>query len=815
MTRYIYMLVLLAWAQVSHPASAQRIHGTVGYEATFTDENDSLHSDRWGRQGVSVRLEPGGELRQTDSLGRYAFGRVAPGTYKIRVESTQGYPGAERVVTVPDADIEVNFYLPYRQHHLSEVAITDKSSPTWMRNVEGMGIFASRKCELIQMDRVIANLSTNNARQVFNRVAGLNIWENDGGGLQLGIGGRGLSPNRSSNFNTRQNGYDIAADALGYPESYYTPPMEALRRIEVIRGAASLQYGTQFGGLVNFILKEGPKDKKIEVTSRQTFGSFGYFSSFNSLGGTVGKLNYRVLYQGKRSDGWRENSGFHQHTAFGSLHWQWSKRVRIGGEYTFMRYLAQQPGGLTDAMFARDPRQSIRDRNWFQVNWNLAAVTADVDLGKGTQLNLRTFGLHARRDALGFLGAINRMDPGGARDLITGDFGNFGHETRLMHKYGIRHRPATLLLGARYYQGRTTNRQGSASDEADPDFHLTHPEQPEGSDYVFPSRNVAAFAEQVVSLSDKWTVTPGVRFEYIHTASRGSYTLRTTDLAGNVIYEAILQDQQERDRRILLAGIGTSFRPTGQLELYANISRNYRAITFNDMRIVNPNFQIDPNLQDEKGYNADLGFRGHAFDWVEFDLSAFYLRYHDRIGQVLVTDSTTFRYYRYRTNVADSRNIGVECFAEANLLGMLGMDAPKTRLAVFGNVAWIDARYLHGKQSAFDGKQVELVPKVNLKTGLSLRHRDFRASVQWSYLSGQFSDATNAMASPSAVEGYIPAYNVLDASASYTWGRFTLETSLNNALNKMYFTRRAAAYPGPGIIPADGRSLFLTLQVEI
>ena len=112
---------------------------------------------------------------------------------------------------------------------------------TKLRAVEGMAIYEGKKSEVVQLDAITANVATNNARQVFARVAGLNIWESDGAGLQLGIGGRGLSPNRTSNFNTRQNGYDMSADALGYPESYYTPPTEALSRIEVVRGAASLQ----------------------------------------------------------------------------------------------------------------------------------------------------------------------------------------------------------------------------------------------------------------------------------------------------------------------------------------------------------------------------------------------------------------------------------------------------------------------------------------------------------------------------------------------------------------------------------------------
>ena len=106
----------------------------------------------------------------------------------------------------------------------------------------------------------------------------------------LGIGGRGLNPNRVTNFNTRQNGYDISADALGYPESYYSPTAEMIDRIEILRGASSLQYGTQFGGLINYKLKEGPTDKPFELTANETGGSWGFWNASTSVGGTNGKL---------------------------------------------------------------------------------------------------------------------------------------------------------------------------------------------------------------------------------------------------------------------------------------------------------------------------------------------------------------------------------------------------------------------------------------------------------------------------------------------------------------------------------------------
>jgi Fe(3+) dicitrate transport protein len=140
-----------------------------------------------------------------------------------------------------------------------------------LSDVEGTSIFAGKKNEVVLVKQSMANLASNNARQIYSQVTGLNIYQNDDAGLQLNIGGRGLDPNRTSNFNTRQNGYDISADVLGYPESYYTPAAEGLEEIQIVRGAASLQYGTQFGGLVNFIMKKPSKKQKTGVSHKKYY----------------------------------------------------------------------------------------------------------------------------------------------------------------------------------------------------------------------------------------------------------------------------------------------------------------------------------------------------------------------------------------------------------------------------------------------------------------------------------------------------------------------------------------------------------------
>lgn len=686
-----------------------------------------------------------------------------------------------------------------------------------LRNVEGTAIYAGKKSEVIELDNLQGNLAANNAREVYKGIAGLNIWENDGAGLQLAIGARGLDPNRTSNFNTRQNGYDISADALGYPESYYTPPVQALKRIEVVRGAASLQYGTQFGGLLNFIFRAGPENKPFEFITENTYGSFGLFSTFNSVGGTVGKMNYYGLYQYKKGDGWRPNSEFSQHTTFGNVKFKASEKLELGLEFTHMNYLARQPGGMMDFEFEADPRQSKRERNWFRVNWNLAALNLDYRLSGRTKLNLRNFLLFAGRDALGELGPINRPDPGRERDLIMGQYRNFGSEARLLHRYALMGQHSTFLLGARFYRGHTRNRQGDAGAGSGPDFSFLNPEDLERSSYKFPSRNYALFAENLFNLAPRLSLTPGIRLEHIRTASEGYYKKRVFS-GGQAIFEQRLEDAQSNERAFLLVGLGLGYQLKQGLEAYANFSQNYRAINFSDLAVVNPNLVVDSLLEDERGYNADIGLRGALFgNRIRFDLSAFYLRYNGRIGLSEITipgPITIERQVAYRTNIGNARILGLEAFAEADIWRLVFGEKAEPSFPVFVNLSHLGGKYVSG-QRQFIGNAVELIPPVSLKAGAAFQVKGWRLSYLFTYVGRHFSDATNAEFVADATRGIIPSYSVMDVSASYTYHRYQLQAGVNNLLDAAYFTRRAAAYPGPGIIPAEGRRFYVGLRVKI
>ncbi|TDQ29221.1 TonB-dependent receptor [Zeaxanthinibacter enoshimensis] len=785
--------------------------------------------------GAEVYLENTDTLAEADQNGNYVFNNLGEGTYNMVVFAFE-FKVFETEVTVEGATVR-NITLEPLSETLSEVVLIQERQRVFalksLKKVEGTAIYAGKKSEVVLMDQLVANVAANNPRQVYSQVVGLNIYENGDAGLQLNIGGRGLNPNRTANFNTRQNGYDISADALGYPESYYTPPAEALSEIQVVRGAASLQYGPQFGGLVNFKFKRPVTDKAIEWTSRQTIGSYNLLTSFNSLSGTVDDFSYYTYFNYKEGDGFRPNSEFNSRNYFGSFNLQLSEDTRLTFEATVLDYLAKQAGGLTDVQFEEDPFFSNRERNWFTVDWKLFSLRLDHRLNQRSDISLQLFNLEANRSALGF--RTNRVsqpdDPSEPRELLVDDFRNWGAEFRYLTRYTLSGKNSVLLLGTKYYQTDNRQQQGPGSAAADPDFEFYTEEYPNyerQSAFELPNANLAVFGENIIDLSPAFSITPGFRWEYIKTRSEGAYRNIVLDLAGNPLLNEEVTDNRTFERNFLLLGVGAAYKLGDSAELYANISQNYRSVTFSDIRVVNPSYQVAEDIRDEDGFTADLGFRGNYRSVLSFDLSVFSLLYDNRLGEILKNETRTNangevvetgRVVRFRGNIGTAFMYGLESFLDWNLKKTFAPGAERVRANVYLNLALTDSEYLNSEETGVEGKRVEFIPRINMKTGLQFGYGNFLGSLQYSYLSEQFTDATNAPRdindNQRGIEGSIPAYDIMDLSLSYSYRKWKLEAGINNLLGNTYFTRRATGYPGPGIIPAEPRTFYTGVQFKL
>ena len=768
---------------------------------------------------VQIYDSNGGLLSTTDTGGQFDF--FTDKNKLSLIFYVENYQLKELSVEVDNPTI-LKIILNSFSEELTEIQIKLRKAKVFelsrLKDVEGTAIYAGKKTEVVLVNQSLANLATNNARQIYSQISGLNIFQNDDAGLQLNIGGRGLDPNRTSNFNTRQNGYDISADVLGYPESYYTPPSESLEEIQIVRGAASLQYGTQFGGLVNFITKSPKPNTTLEVISRNTLGSFGLFTNFTSVSGTKNKLSYYGFINYKKGDGFRPNSHFNSKNAFIHLGYEPNKRDKISLEFTYLDYLAQQAGGLSDQMFTNDPFQSNRSRNWFKVDWLLYNFKWAHQFSNESNLTFNFFGLNASRKSIGFRDRrVDLPDSGEARELLVGDFNNFGFETRFLSEYKVFGKQATYLIGTKFYKADNAETQGPGSDDSDANFNsalLQFPDYRIQGDFKNPNINLALFGENIFYLSDRLSITPGARFEYIKTDSQGLSRITNFDAAGNPINNQDKVIDEAKERSFILFGIGASYKPSNFVEFYGNISQNYRSITFSDVNIVNPSNAVDSSIGDENGYTIDIGARGNLNNWLSYDVGVFGLYYKDRIGFLFTTIPPVNNLGQLRTNIGDARIIGLESVLDFNLKKILDFNNDYS-FNYFLNTSFIDSEYTRVVQNGIKGNKVEFVPDINLKTGFRFGYKNFTSSIQYTYLSDQFSDASNSPPGDvSGIIGTIPSYDILDISASYRYKFLKVETGINNLLDNSYFTRRATGYPGPGIIPSIPRNWYVTVEFK-
>ncbi len=694
---------------------------------------------------------------------------------------------------------------------LEEVIIVD------YKTVNGVGhlpekkdgiIYAGKKNEIILVDSLDANKAINNTRQILGRIPGLNIVETESGGFTAnGIATRGLNPSQSIEMNTRQNGYNISADIYGYNEAYYLPPMEAVSRIEMVRGAASLQFGSQFGGLVNYVTKEGPKNKAFEFNTSQTVGSFGMFNSFNSVGGTIKKINYYGFVQYRTMQGYRPNSSQWQVSGFGKIQYKPNDKLSVSAEYSLLQNELKMPGGLTDSVFNANPRASTRARNWLKSPWNIVSAALKYSPSENTTIDFKTTFLFSSR------ALVWRNEDGGpeAQDVIdqtTNEYvsrevgkekmQNTTSELRFSQTYNLGRQRSTIAGGLRYsYAWFNRKGGGEGSTKSDFDLSITGPW---GYDLDFSTTNLAPFVENIFKIGKKLTITPGFRFEYLNSTASGYKTDG----------EFKLYADQVRNRYFPLFGTGVEFKPTANTNVYGNISQAYRPIDYSQLEPLGVISKIDPNLKDAKGFNSDFGYRGTVKNYLNFDIGVFYMEYNNRIGVVLKTNETTGEEYTYRTNIANSVHQGIESYIEFNILKCIRTNS-KCGISVFNSFSYIDAKYTSGE---FKGKRVETAANTINRVGLILNNNHFSISGQYNFVGDAFGDASNARVSSDPVAGYIPAYTVFDCSASYRYKNYALKLGANNLIDKAYFTRRTDEYPGPGIIPAIGRSWYVGLSAK-
>lgn len=680
-------------------------------------------------------------------------------------------------------------------------------------DVSGTYLFSGKKTNIVYGDPGKANLSGNLARTLFAQVPGINVWEMDGAGLQINIGTRGTDMHRSIETNVRQNGYNTNSDVFGYPENHYNLPFQAIGEVQYVRGSAALQFGDQFGGMVNFKIKDPDTTKAFGFESEQTVGSNRFFNSYNAITGKVGKISYYAYFDNRTGNGWRPDAHFDFHAFYGNIKYQFNSKGSLSLQFSRSDYVQQIAGGLTDAQYAVTSRQSNRFRNFFNPVINIPALLFNYNFSKNTKLDITTHMLMGQRNSVQFIAPSSVSDTLNTtlktfnpRQVDRDYYTSFTSEARLLHNYNLGSVRSTFTGGLRFSNSLTKRRQkGVGTTATDFDLSLV---KDYGVDIHAETRNYAAFFENLFRLTDKLSFTPGARMEFIKSSLTGVVNNRTT----NVDYQ--------KQRNYPLFGAGLQYQATNSTQFYGNISQAYRPYLYAAVTPADQLTLVNPNMKDSRGYDIDFGYRGRIKQVFTFDVNAFYVKYNNRAGTLTVQDAANANHL-YLTNIGDAVAKGIEAYTEVSLLRSFDPQS-HSDLRLFNTLAYTHGRYttgavnVSGVNKSLVGHEIEGTPTWTNRTGLTYLSGALTSTVLFSYVGKNYSDANNTVSNPTGATGIVPAYKLVDFAFNYRFLKnYHVNFNINNVTNAKYFTRRINMYPGPGILPGDGRSFNLGLGIKI
>lgn len=693
---------------------------------------------------------------------------------------------------------------------VEEIVVTDRplerDGIDRLPAIQGTAIFSGKKTEVIDVDAVNANLVQKNPREVFAKVPGVFVYDMDGAGNQVNIATRGLDPHRGWEFNIRMDGFITNTDMYAYPASHFSIPMEAVERIELVRGTGALQYGAQFGGLLNYALKQAGPDEGFGFETINSAGSFRTLSTYNAVSGRFGDSDLYAYYSKRVSDGYRDSSETEAEYYGARFNRALSESVHLTAGYARSEYRIQLAGPLTDAMFEADPEQATRARNYYSPRISVPTLGIDWTPDDATTVSWTASAVLGERNSVMFdrpADVADSIQPPtlsyANRQVDIDDYDSFTTAVKALRRYTLWGREHAVTAGVEYMNNDTHRRQqGVGTTGTDYDLSLAQPGW--GRDLHLLSKNVAFFVENRFALTDRWSVSPGFRVE-----------------SGDSRFEGVIAGYDPRElpneieHDFTLLGVSIEHLLTRGGVVYAGWSDAYRPVLFKDLIPSSPLERVDKNLDDGRGHTLEAGYRGDR-GRLRWDLSVFELLYENRMGTTANFDGPTF--YNLRTNIGDSRTRGVEVFLQYAF-----PLAGNRQLTAFTSTTYMNGRYLDAVARVgqanipVDDNRVQSVPNWISRNGLTLRSNRLSATLLYSYTGDSFADALNTRVPPAnGAVGLVPGYRLVDLSGSYQiTANLSLRASINNLTNAEYFTKRPEFYPGPGIWPSDGRSFNVSV----
>jgi Fe(3+) dicitrate transport protein len=739
-------------------ATSAAAQGSIAGSITLTDNKTPV-------PGAIVRVAGTTLGALADSTGRFMLVRVPAGSYSLEA-TAPGHTLERRELLVRDGDtLQVALRLAAGPRELAGITVLGAATDALERVPGSATAISQKQIEAIQPI---------SANDVLRTVPGVHIQDEEGAGLRANIGIRGLDPDRSRTVLVLEDGTPVALAPYGEPEMYYSPPIDRMSRVEVIKGSGSIMFGPQtIGGVVNYVTAEPTSHWSGRVDARG--GSGGQQLAKFTVGGTNGNARGIISafrrtaddFNGLNFDVRDATAKVGARTAFGDL----SAKLSVYEENSNATYV-----GLTDSMFRANPLRHPMPDDQLDISRRALTLSHEAGLGSGT-IRTTAYGYSTTRNWMRRNytygptgGSLVLANASGGRDR---SFDVAGIEPRYRTVWSAGNIVSDFDIGARYHFERARDQfvngtvDGQRTDIRDDENRTGHA--------------VSAFVQNRFALSPTLDVTPGLRVEQFSYERNITRTrVRRNDGTTTTRVPEDVDIRSGDDVGELIPGIGATWRPKQMVTVFAGAHRGFApprtkdALIFSDPTLA-PDQQVpDPvslQLDAERSWNYEFGTRLAPAPWISFEATAFLLDFTNQIIEPSLSAGSTAA--AALANQGATRHEGVEIGGAIDLAKLAGRSLSVTLEGnwTFSNAVFSRDRFLANGADTINvrGNTLPYAPRNRAHAALSVEHpAGIRVRFDGTFVGSQFSDNFETRAgSANGRIGEIPAFRIFDASLQY------------------------------------------------
>ena len=774
---FILAFILLLW--IPWGAAAQTVEGIV--------------SDPLGvpLAGVKVVVEPGGAKTWTAPRGLFRFEDLPAGSFTLRALSDDFEQVEAQIHVDPDSPVKQNLQFVSVRRSETSIEVVGESKDVLLE-IPG-SVFMISKEELADSKAVDAN-------EVLRRVPGVTLREDSGPvGMRLNIGIRGLNPDRSRKVLMLEDGIPIALAPYGEPEMYYSPPIDRMRRVEVLKGSGQIVHGPQtVGGVVNFVTPDPPTSTHGRLDLKG--GQRGFFSGQASLGGSNANqtAGWFLNYLRKQGNGFR--SFFFDIDDFQS---KFTLRPSENNSFAFKLGFYDERSnstylGLTTPMFLTDPGQNGVPSDLLGVQRYSGSVSHTRILSPRALLMTTFFAYNTVRnwrrqdwdrtdEGRNYLGIVgDTSTPRGAIFLrdSTGnrnrEFDVAGIQSNLAYEHELGGLRGKLDTGIRYIHEAAEDKRING-DRFDASTGILRDDEDRFGDAF------SFFLQNRFFLTDKLTVTPGIRVEN-YSFERHIFRQRVNGVPTDVDIRSTDEVTE------VVPGLGFSYKMVPSVTFYGGVHRGFSPPRTKDA-ITRDGESLD--LGAELSWNYEAGVRLGPHRAFTGEITFFRMDFQNQIipGAESGGATTTL------INGGETLHQGLEASLRVHWNEYVKMPG----------MFYTDFRYMHlpsaefTNNTLFGGNRLPYAPRNTFTVLMGYRRpQGFGAHIDTSFVGNQFGDNLNTFfPSADGAVGILPGFMVWNLGIDYQYqrNRFQLEpyVTVKNLTNKIYISSRAPQGIQPGM----------------